>query len=94
MPQHEGDGLHFAEVGEPIPGEHALDTDHQTVAEGTDGFKERFGAGGQVLLETGLALVIKNVQEQTPCMQVAAGVKSVLLVVKTHGHGLRRDGPP
>src|SRR5262249_10146918 len=32
--------------------------------------------------------------EQAPCVQVAAGVKSVLLIVKSHGHGLLRDGPP
>src|SRR5262249_41088786 len=41
-----------------------------------------------------LALVIEDVQEQAPCVQVAAGVKSVLLIVKSHGHGLLRDGPP
>ena len=52
-------------------------------------------AGGHVAGEVStLALVIEDVQKQAPCVQVAAGIESVRMVVESHGDGLLRDGPP
>ena len=53
--EHEGDRLVLAEVGEPVPGEHALAADDEAVAEGRDGVEEGVGAGGQIAFEDGLA---------------------------------------
>jgi hypothetical protein len=91
--EHEGDGVVFAQVGEPVPGEHALGADDQILAEGLHGIKEDVRLGGQVLLEDGLALVIEDVGEQASGVQIDAGVKSVLIGVAAHVSCLRGDGP-
>jgi hypothetical protein len=41
--EHEGNRLARAQVGEPVPGEHALAPDDQPLAVGTDGVEERGG---------------------------------------------------
>src|SRR5438093_4411198 len=52
--QDEGDVLVRAQVGEPVPGEHTLHADHQTVAERRDRFEEGLWVGDEVSLEPGL----------------------------------------
>ena len=44
--EDEGDLFSFAEIGEPVPGEHALDGDDDVVAEALNDLKERLGLGG------------------------------------------------
>ena len=85
--------LVLAQVGEPVPGEHALAADDEAVAEGLDGIEEGVGRGGQVLLEDGRALVVEDVGEQAPGVQIDAAVVSVLAGVERMAHGLRGDGP-
>ena len=53
--EREGDRVVFAEIGEPIPGEHALAADDQPGAIRRDGIEERLGAGGQIGFEDGVA---------------------------------------
>jgi hypothetical protein len=93
VPQDEGDTVVLAQVGQPVPGEHALTADDQALAVGPDGVEEVGGTGGQVLLEDGASLVIKDVGEQGPGMQIDAGVESVRLVVEAHIRVLCGDGP-
>lgn len=83
--EDEGDALGGAQVGQPIPGEQALDADHQTVAERRDGSEEGVGPSGQVLVEAGAAVGVEDVPVEGPGVQVAAGVKSVLLGVEAPG---------
>ena len=85
MAEHKEDVLILAQVGEPVPGEHALAADDQAVAPGGDGVEEGVGAGGQVLLEASLALGVQDVQVHGPCVQIDAAVGCVGLVVKAHG---------
>ena len=61
--QGERDALVVTEVGQPVPGEHALAPDHQVLAERLDRAQEGVGVGGQVLLEDRLALVVEDVGE-------------------------------
>jgi hypothetical protein len=75
--QREGDALVFAQVGQPVPGEHALDADDEVLAVRLDGVEELVGAGGQVLGEDGLALVVENVDVHGSGVQIDAAVKSV-----------------
>jgi hypothetical protein len=89
--QDEGDLLLLAEVGQPVPGEHALTGDGQAVAEGGDGLEEGLGAGRDGLGQGGRALGVEDVQGEGPGVQVDAAVESVLLVVEPH-HGLRGRG--
>ena len=49
--------------------------------------QERAGFGREVLVQGDLACGVEHAQVQTSCVQVAAGVESVLLVVEAH-HGL------
>jgi len=85
VPEDEGDALNFAEVGEPVPGEHALAADDEVFAEGLDGVEEGVGLGGQIAFEDGLALVREDVHEHGSGMQIDAGVELVWLVVVRHG---------
>jgi hypothetical protein len=43
--------------------------------------KELIGVGGQVFLEDGLALLVEDVREHAPGMQIDATVELVRLVV-------------
>jgi len=54
MAEHEGNLLTLAQVGDPVPGEHALDADHQAVAEGRDGLEQRFRRLARFLSKTAL----------------------------------------
>src|SRR5262249_3420329 len=87
----EGDGFLLAEVGQPVPGEHALDADHEAVAEGGDGAEEGVGPGRQVAVEDDGAVVVEDADVHGPRVQVDAGVESVLLRVESH-RGLRVRG--
>ncbi len=61
--EDEGDALVLAEVGEPVPGEHALAADDEAVAEGRDGVEEGVGLGGQIAVsKTVVAVVVEDVQ--------------------------------
>ena len=92
--EHEGDGVVLAEVGQPIPGEHALGADNQAVTERPDRIQESGGRGGQVSLEDCLTAVVEHVGEQAPGVQIDPGVKSVLSGVASHGLvRLLGDGP-
>jgi hypothetical protein len=77
----ERDALVVTQVGQPVPGEHALAADDQVLAVGLDRPEERLRVGGQVLLEDRLALVVQDVDEHGPGVQVDAAVKSVLAIV-------------
>src|SRR5262249_19098611 len=90
--EHEGDALVLTEVGEPVPGEHALDSHNESFAKGLNGVQEGLRVGWQILLQARLAVVVEDVQEQCSCVQITAGIESVGLVVKLHGHGLRWRG--
>src|SRR5262249_56215850 len=76
--QHEGELLLGAEVGEPVPGVHALDADHDIGPEGGDGFEESLGPSGDVLVQDDGAGRVEGAQVQGPGVQVDAAVQSVL----------------
>jgi hypothetical protein len=82
--EDEGDAFGLAEVGEPVPGEHALGPDDESVAEGGDHVEEGSARSGQVTVEDRLALRVEDVGVQAPGMQIDAAVESVRLVVATH----------
>src|SRR5262249_15866504 len=87
----EGDLLVVAEVGEPVPGEHALAGDDQPVTERLYGLEEGVGRGGQGDGEGGLAGRVEGGQGEGSGGQSIAAVGSVVLVVESH-HGLRVKG--
>ena len=84
MAQHEGDVVLGAQVGDPVPGEHALGADDEPVAEGGNGAEEGVGAAGQVAIEDRVAGLVEDADVHRPRMQVDAASEGVLLVVESH----------
>ena len=70
-----------------VPGEHALDADHEPVPERGDRVEEGVGPAGQVAVEDDGAGLVEDAEVHGPGVQVDAGVESVLLRVEPH-HGL------
>ena len=81
----------LAEVGEPVPGEHALTGDGESVAEGGDGLEKGVGAGGDSLLPDDGSFGVEDAEGQGSGVEIDAAIESVLLVVESH-HGLRVKG--
>src|SRR5262245_21067457 len=91
MAEHEGNALLGAQVGEPVPGEHALDGDDQAgvvgvVAEGSDRVEESAGIGSIVLVQDGAAALIEDAQVHASGVQIDAAVESVALLVLIETH--------
>jgi hypothetical protein len=83
--EHEVDVLFVAEVGEPVPGEHALDADDESVTKRSHGTQKSVGPAGEVLVEDDVAIVVENTDVHRPGVQIDATVESVLLGVEAHG---------
>ena len=49
--EDEGDAFGGAEVGEPVPGEHALAADDESVAEGRQGVEQCVRIGGDFAVQ-------------------------------------------
>src|SRR5262249_55904303 len=89
--QHEGDLFLLAQVGKPVPGEHALAGDDHVVAEGGEGATDGLGGRRDGAAEGDGAGGIEDADGEGPGVEVDAAVESVLLVVESH-HGLRVRG--
>ena len=75
--EDEGDAFGGAEVGEPVPGEHALGGDDQVVAEGGDGIEEGARLGGDFAVQQGGAGLVEDAKVERPGVQIDAAVKLV-----------------
>ena len=82
MAEHEGNAVLVAQVGEPVPGEHAFDGDCQTVTIRRHGVKERARVGGIVLVQDGVARHVEDAQVHAPGMQIHTAVESVRLLIE------------
>jgi len=65
----------LAEVGEPVPGEHALDGDHEVIPVGGDGFEERLRVRPDAAVEQYLAGLVQDAEVEGACVQVDAAVE-------------------
>src|SRR6185436_19082586 len=82
--EHEGDVLSRTQIGEPVPGEDALDADDDVVAVRRDGAQQRLGAGGHVLVEHDVTAGVEDADVHDACMQIDSAVILVLLCVESH----------
>jgi hypothetical protein len=89
--EDKGDLLLGAEVGDPIPGEEALDADGDVGSEGSEGIEEALFVGGEGGLTNDGAGLIEDADGEEPGMQVDATVASVRTGVELH-HELRSAG--
>ena len=89
--EDEGNLLGSTEVGDPVPGEEALDADGDIGSEGGEGVEEELLVGGDLLLADDVAGLIEDADGEEPGVQVDAAVESMLTCVESH-HGLRVGG--
>jgi hypothetical protein len=89
VPQHEGDALPGAEVGQPIPGEDTLDRDRQIVPVGGNQFEEAGRIGFDVPMNQNGTFLIDDADVHLPSVQIDAAVIPMLPSVKWHGGLLR-----
>jgi len=84
MAQDEGDRLLSAEIGEPIPDEHALDCDDDILPVGLDSPKKGIRRDLTVFVEHGVALLIQDAQVHGSGVQIDSAIKFVLVGVESH----------
>jgi hypothetical protein len=82
--ENEGDVFLGTEIGDPVPGEHAFDSDHDVLTEGSNGTEKSFRVCVDVLMNPDIATGIEDTDKHIFCMQVDTTIKLVLLGVKSH----------
>ena len=85
MAEDERNLVSAAEVGDPVPGEEALDADDNVGAEGSEGIEESLFVGRDLRLTDDVAGLVEDADGEEPGVQVDAAVELVLPVVESHG---------
>jgi hypothetical protein len=80
----EGDLFALTEIGEPVPGEHALDSNDDVVAVGTDGLEEWLGFGTHVPMSHDLSVLVEDADVHRSGMEIDPAVEWVLLGIESH----------
>jgi len=73
-----------AEVGQPVPGEDAFDTDDDIVSKRFDGFEERLGAGRHVSVQDDLSFAVLDAEVHRSGVQVDAAIVLVTVCEESH----------
>jgi hypothetical protein len=84
MAEDKGDFLLGAEIGEPVPGEDALDGDGHVLSVRRDGFEEQLRTARHIAVQENLAVSIQDTDVHRSGMQIDPAVVSVLLSVEFH----------
>jgi hypothetical protein len=82
--EHEMNTLLGTQIGEPVPGEDALDADHEVFSERRDGAEERLGRGLHIAVQEDLAVTVQDAQIHGSGVQVDAAVVLVGVCVESH----------
>jgi hypothetical protein len=92
--EDELDAFLFAEVGDPVPAEDALDGDDEVPAVGLEGLEELVGVAGELLVDERAAIFVKNADIHGAGVEVNSAVMSMLLGVESHRGLLSRLSKP
>ena len=84
--EHEIDVFICAQIGQPVPGKHALGADDQVFAKTLDGSQEVEWLGPHVPMQPLVPLTIEDAQVHPSGVQIDAAIEFVLLIVESH-HG-------
>jgi hypothetical protein len=84
MAENEGNVLLDTEISDPVPGEHAFDSNHDVLTEGSNGMEKSFLVCVDVLMNPDIASGIDNADKHVFGMQIDSTIKLVLLGVKSH----------
>jgi hypothetical protein len=82
--EHEGDALARTQIGQPVPGEHALHGHHQVIAEGLDHGQKRLRAALEVARHHYLAGRVHDAHVHLTGVQVDTTVVLVLTGIEFH----------
>ena len=85
MAKHEGKADLLAEVGHPVPAEHALHGDDHVIAVGRQRTEQVLGSCPVVSVIDDLPVVIEHADVHPPCVQVDPAVVRVALGVESQG---------
>jgi hypothetical protein len=84
MAEDEGDIFLATEIGDPVLGEHAFDSDHDVLAEGSNGTEKSLRVCMDILMNPDIAACIEDADKHIFSMQVDSTIKLVLFCVKIH----------
>src|SRR3990172_5782954 len=84
MAENEGDIFLGTEIGDPVPGEHAFDGDHDILPEGSNGTEKSFRLCVDVLMDPDVTSRVDNTNKHIFGMQIDSTIKLVLLGVEIH----------
>jgi hypothetical protein len=84
MAEDEGDVFLATEIGDPVPGKHAFDSDHDVLSEGSNGTEKSLRVCVDILMNPDIATGIENTDKHIFGMQIDSTIKLVLLGVKIH----------
>jgi hypothetical protein len=73
-----------AEVGEPVPGENAFDTDDQILTIGRNGLEKHLWTGFHIAMEQALPVLAQDTHGHAARMQIDAAIRFMLFGVKSH----------
>ncbi len=84
MAENEGNVLLDTEISDPVPGEHAFDSNHDVLTEGSNGMEKSFLVCVDVLMNPDIASGIDNADKHIFGMQIDSTIKLVLFGVEIH----------
>lgn len=84
MAQDEGDLLLGTEIGEPVPGEEALDGDDEVGAVRSNGLEKGRGICGEVTVDQDLPFPVHDADVHRSGVEIDAAVVLMLLGVESH----------
>jgi hypothetical protein len=73
-----------AEVGQPVPGEQAFDTDDQILTIGRNGLEKHLWTGFHMAMPQNLAVLAEDTQVQATRMQINTAIRFVLFRGESH----------
>src|SRR5262245_12066868 len=84
MPQDKSNALLRTQVGEPIPGKHALDDHDKPLPIRGHGFEKGFRSSFHIAVKQDFPIVVHEADIHGARMQINATVKGVLVGVESH----------
>jgi len=84
MAKDEGNAFPGAEVGDPVPGEHAFYGDHDVLTERSNDTEKSFWVCVDILMNPDIPSGIKDADKHILGMQVDSTIKLVLFGVEFH----------
>jgi hypothetical protein len=84
VPEDKGHTLVSTQVGQPVPGEDTLDSHHETLTIGRNGFEERFRRGLHIAVQQHFPLLAQDTDVHGAGVQVDPTIHGVLVGVESH----------